>query len=144
MIWRVPLLAGDAQVFRPHDTELDAEGVGMAFDWIDDDDVPAVWVGTYGDEFEAPVLYAVAGADGRILHAWGRTNKEVCGLDPNPRAASVAAVDDVDGDLVGDVLVGTGTSFALNQGTAFLVSGKTGKTIFGLIRKGDGVRVVRP
>jgi hypothetical protein len=144
-VWLVPMRTGDVTVLRPYDNDLYAVGAGMASGGsIDDDEVPDYWIGTYGDSPGGAVVHAVSGADGRLLYTYGRTNEDLCNLPVDPMGAALAAVGDVDGDGVCDFLVGTGSSFMVCQGGAFLVSGKAGKVLFGLMRKGDDVRVIRP
>ena len=144
-VWHFSLRTRVASIVRSYDANLWGGGVGMAVaPSIDEDEVFDYWIGTYGISAGEGLMYAISGASGRTLYTFGTEREDVCNLDVNPRAASVAAVGDVDADGVCDVLVGTGNPWTLHQGAAFLVSGRSGKPIFGLARKDEGVRVVRP
>lgn len=56
----------------------------------------------------------------------------------------LAAIGDVDGDSISDLVVGTCEIMACVPGRALIVSGKTGKTLRQLRRSGDSVVVMPP
>jgi hypothetical protein len=145
-VWSVSMRTGTIEVLRQRDDELEFAGVPMAVAGdIDGDNVSDYWIGTYGEANPDPaVMHAISGADGHTIYGCGRTYEDLCKLDVDPRAGAIAAVGDADHDGVCDVLIGTSYVYGCRSGAAFLVSGKSGKVIFGLTRKADGVSVIRP
>jgi hypothetical protein len=143
-VWAVSPSKGTVTVLRKVDSELEIVGVGVAItSSIDDDEVPDYWIGTYGFGGTDCILRAISGADGRAIRTTG-TYDDLCKLDVDPIGCSLATVGDVDADGVSDVVVGTSYLFGSQQGAAFLVSGKSGRVIFGVVRKGQGVSVIHP
>lgn len=88
-------------------------------------------------------VFARSGRDGRILYVIGRDRPGDVDLPTWHFGASLVSVGDVDGDGVGDVLVGTDCTFSIAPGCAFLFSGKSGTRIFSMQRRGSEVVVTR-
>lgn len=101
---------------------------------VDGDGVADVIVGA-GDSASAGAAYVFSGATGVLLHSWHVGTR---GADAAPCA--VAGAGDVDGDGLGDLIVGAALDDhnGRERGSAFVFSGATGAILHSWYGSGNG------
>jgi hypothetical protein len=117
----------------------------MGFGWsiaalgdIDADGVGDLVIAETEDVLFIGAIHATSGRTGDTL--W--TTRPDWDDDVHHLGYQIAAIGDVDGDSIGDLVVGSCESMAGAAGCAFIFSGKTGTILREFRRRGDSVVVV--